>query len=115
MDRWCDDRANRRLHRTLRRRPIDLLAQEREAMRPLPKRPPDTARRWVLRVSPDPHLRFDTNDYSLAPGLVGRRVEVRVDPHQVTAMALDTGEVACRHRRCSRAIARSPRSSTPAR
>ena len=28
---------------------------------------PDTARRWVTRVPPDPHLRFDTNDYSLDP------------------------------------------------
>jgi len=100
LDRWFDERANRRLHRTLRRRPIDLLAEEREAMRPLPERPPDTERRWVLRVPPDPHVRFDTNDYSLDPRLVGRRVEVRVDPEQLTAVALDSGELACRHQRC---------------
>ena len=61
---------------------------------------PDTARRWVIRVPPDPHLRFDTNDYSLDPALVGRRVEVRIDQRQVTAVALDTGEIACRHARC---------------
>ena len=60
---------------------------------------PDCARRWVTRVAPDPYLRVDTNDYSLDPGLVGRRVEVIVDQRQVTAVALDTGEVACRHRR----------------
>ena len=70
LDRWFDERANRRLHRTLRRRPLDLLAEEREVMRPLPERPPDTERRWVLRVPPDPHLRVDTNDYSLDPRLV---------------------------------------------
>ena len=52
--------------------------EERELMAPLPAAAPDTDRRWVLRVPPDPHLRFDTNDYSLDPGLVGRRVEVRV-------------------------------------
>lgn len=62
---------------------------------------PDTARRWVTRVSPDPHLRIDTNDYSLDPRLVGRcrRVEVRVDQRHVRAVVLDTGEIACDHAR----------------
>ena len=46
-----------------------------------------------------PHLRFDTNDYSLDPGLVGRRVEVRVSQRELLAVALDTGELACRHQR----------------
>ena len=49
-------------------------------MAPLPAELPDTDRRWVLRVPPDPYLRFDTNDYSLDPGLVGRRVEVARRP-----------------------------------
>jgi hypothetical protein len=53
----------------------------------------------VLRVPPDPYLRFDTCDYSLDPGLVGRRVEIRVDARQITAVTLDTGEIACRHAR----------------
>jgi hypothetical protein len=68
-------------------------------MAPLPAEMPDTARRWVARVPPDPHLRVDTNDYSLDPVLVGRRVEVIVDQRHVTAVVLDTGEVACRHAR----------------
>jgi hypothetical protein len=68
-------------------------------MAPLPPAMPDTTRRWVTRVPPDPHLRFDTNDYSLDPSLVGRRVEVRIDQRSVTAVALDTGEIACRHAR----------------
>jgi transposase len=97
LDGWFEQRANRRLHRTLRRRPVDLLAEEREALRALPERAPDTGRRWVLRVPPDPHVRVDTNDYSLDPALVGRRVEVTVDQQAVTAVALDTGELACRH------------------
>jgi len=54
----------------------------------------------VTRVPPDPHLRFDTNDYSLDPNLVGRRVEVRASQRQITAVALDTGELAARHERC---------------
>ena len=52
-----------------------------------------------MRVPPDPHLRLDTNDYSLDPALVGRRVEVICDQRTVTAACLDTGEAACRHAR----------------
>ena len=69
-------------------------------MRSLPAHEPDTDRRWVVRVPPDPHVTFDTVDYSLDPGLVGRRVEVRVSQREVIAVALDTGELACRHERC---------------
>ncbi len=65
----------------------------------LPAQMPDTARRWATRVPPDPYLRIDTNDYSLDPRLVGRRVEVRVDQHEIRAIVLDTGEVACQHAR----------------
>ena len=60
---------------------------------------PDCDRRWVLRVPPDPYLRFDTCDYSLDPRLVGRRVEARVTDREILAIALDTGELACRHAR----------------
>jgi transposase len=99
LDGWFDQRANPRMHKTLRCRPSDRLAEERAVMAPLPTAPPDTDRRWVLRVPSDPYLRFDTNDYSLDPGLVGRRVEARVSEREVGAVALDTGEQACRHPR----------------
>jgi transposase len=98
LDAWFT-KINARTHKTLRERPADRLRVEREVMAPLPATMPDTALRWVIRVPPDPHLRVDTNDYSLDPALVGRRVEVRVDQREVTAVALDTGEVACRHAR----------------
>jgi transposase len=98
LDAWFL-KANARTHKTLRARPIDRLVEEREVMRPLPEREPDLDRRWMLRVAPDPHLRFDTNDYSLDPNLVGRRVEVRVSQREVIAVARDTGELACRHER----------------
>jgi transposase len=99
LDRWFDERANARVHKTLRCRPVDRLADEREMMRPLPQEPPDVDRRFVTRVPPDPYARVDSNDYSLDPELVGRRVEVRVSQREVTAVCLDTGEAACRHQR----------------
>jgi transposase len=99
LDAWFDERANPRMHKTLRCRPIDRLIEERAVMAQLPERPPDTDRRWVLRVPPDPYLRFDTCDYSLDPRLVGRRVEARVTDRELLAVALDSGELACRHPR----------------
>jgi hypothetical protein len=98
LDAWFE-KANARTHKTLRARPVDRLLEEREVMRALPESEPDLNRRWVLRVPPDPHVRFDTNDYSLDPNLVGRRVEVRVSQRELMAVALDTGELACRHER----------------
>jgi transposase len=98
LDAWCD-KVNQRVHRTLRCRPIERLESERERMRPLPARLPDSDRRFVIRVPQQPYLRFDTNDYSLDPRLAGRRVEVRVSQAELTAVALDSGELACRHRR----------------
>ena len=99
LDDWFV-KANARRHKTLRARPVDRLLEEREVMRPLPDHEPGLDRRWVVRVPPDPHVRFDTNDYSLDPNLVGRRVEIRASQHEIIAVALDTGELACRHERC---------------
>ncbi len=98
LDDWFQ-KANARAHRMLRARPIDRLAEEREQMRDLPEVQPDTARRWVTRVPADPYLRFDTNDYSLDPMLVGQRVEVRATQREISASALNTGALACAHER----------------
>jgi transposase len=99
LDRWFAERANSRIHRTLRAVPAERLAEERKLMRALPQPMPELDRRFVIRVPAQPYLRFDTNDYSLDPRLAGRRVEVRISQAEVSAVALDTGEVACRHRR----------------
>ncbi len=99
LDRWFSDRANARTHRTTGAVPAERLASEREAMRPLPERMPPTARRFALRVPPQPFLRLDTNDYSLDPRFAGRRVEVRASQREIVAVALDGGEIVCHHRR----------------
>ena len=99
LDRWFNERANLRFHRTLRCRPIDRLAEELTVMRPPPERMPDVDRRLVTRIAPDPYVRVDTNDYSLDPRLVGRRVELRISQREILAACLDTGGLACRHAR----------------
>lgn len=98
LDGWCD-RVNQRVHRTIRAVPAERLVAERERMRPLSARLPDNDRRFVTRVPQQPYLRIDRNDYSIAPVFAGRRIEVRVGQEFVTAAVLDTGELACRHRR----------------
>jgi transposase len=98
LDRWCD-RVNRRVHRTIRAVPAERLLVERDRMRPIPVGLPDVDRRFVRRVPAQPYLRVDRNDYSIDPAFAGRRVEVRVSQSEVIAAVLDTGELACRHRR----------------
>ena len=98
LDGWCE-RVNRRVHRTIRAVPVERLLWERARMRAVPDRMPDVDRRQVIRVPAQPYLRVDRNDYSIDPSFVGRRVELRVSQEHVTAVVLDTGELACRHRR----------------
>jgi hypothetical protein len=114
LDAWFA-RANARTHKTLRARPIDRLTDELAVMAPLPAAMPDIARRWVTRVPPDPHLRVDTNDYSLDPALVGRRVEVRVDQRGSPPSRWTPARSPAATRASSLGTARSPRWSTPAR
>jgi hypothetical protein len=97
LDGWCE-KVNGRVHRMTRAVPAERLIQERQRMRSLQSMP-DVDRRFVWRVAQQPYLRFDRNDYSLDPRFAGRRVEVRVSQREVVAVVLDTGELACRHRR----------------
>ena len=98
FDGWCD-KANQRMHRTVRAVPAERLVEEQERMRPLPPVLPDCDRRMVVRVAQQPFVRIDRNDYSIDPSFAGRRVELRVSQTEITAVVLDTGEIACRHRR----------------
>src|SRR4051812_26413924 len=98
FDGWCE-KVNQRVHRSVRAVPAERLIEERARMRPLGQVLPDSDRRMVVRVPQQPFLRIDRNDYSIDPGVAGRRVEVCVCQREVTAIVLDTAELACRHRR----------------
>ena len=67
--------------------------------RPLGRVAVDTDKRQVIRVAQQPLVRVDRNDYSIDPAFAGRRVEVRVSQREITAVVLDTGELAARHNR----------------
>jgi len=98
LDGWCK-RVNGRVHRTTRAVPAERLLQEQGRMRPPPAAMPDCDRRIVVRVPQQPFVRVDRNDYSIDPAFAGRRVELRVSQTEIVAVALDTGELACRHQR----------------
>jgi transposase len=91
-------KANQRIHATTRVRPADALWEDRGSMLGFPPVLPDPSWRFSTRLPRDHYVRVDTNDYSVNPRFVGRRVEVRVtlDEVQVTCDGVDVG----RHQRC---------------
>jgi transposase len=91
-------RANMRIHATTKQRPADAIFEDRGAMLPFPPVLPDPSWRFSVRLPRDHFVRVDTNDYSVNPRFVGRRVDVRVTLDEVV-VACDSTEVA-RHRRC---------------
>jgi transposase len=91
-------KANNRIHATTKVRPRDASWEDRGAMLVFPPVLPDVAWRFSTRLPRDHYVRVDTNDYSVNPRFVGRRVEVRVDLDEVV-VTCDGTEVA-RHRRC---------------
>jgi len=52
-------------------------------MMALPPVPPQVGWRKSLRLPRDHYVRLDSNDYSVHPGVVGRRIEVHADLDRV--------------------------------
>src|SRR3954471_664909 len=90
--------ANARQHRALGCRPVDRLEADRAAMLPLPPVAPTVGWRTSLRLPRDHYVRLDSNDYSVHPAAVGRRVEVAADLDTVTVSC--AGRQVAAHRRC---------------
>jgi transposase len=76
-------RANRRRKRSLGCAPADRIAADRAAMLTLPPVPPTTGWEHTLRLPRDHYVRLDSNDYSVHPSAVGRRILVRADLDRV--------------------------------
>jgi hypothetical protein len=72
-------KANARVVRTIKARPVDLLDADRAAMLPLPPVAPAVG--WVnrVRLGRDYYVRVDSNDYSVDPNVIGRFVDVHAD------------------------------------
>jgi transposase len=91
-------RANQRHHRRLGCRPVDRWQADRAAMVPLPPIAPQTGWRTSLRLPRDHYVRVAGNDYSVDPGVVGRRVDVVADLDRVQVLC--QGRQVADHERC---------------
>jgi transposase len=76
-------RANTRRHRALGCRPADRVDADRAAMIALPPVPPVVGWHHSIRLPRDHYIRLDSNDYSVHPAVIGRRIEVAADLHRV--------------------------------
>jgi transposase len=91
-------KANHRIHATTKVRPAQAAYEDRGAMLSFPPVLPEVSWRFSTRLPRDHYVRVYTNDYSVNPRFVGRRVEVTVTLDEIVASCEGT-EVA-RHRRC---------------
>lgn len=71
--------VNTRIRRALGCAPADRIAADRAAMLPLPPVAPATGWRHATRLARDHYVRLDSNDYSVHPAVIGRRIEVVAD------------------------------------
>ena len=91
-------RANTRRHRVLGCRPADRRDADRAAMLELPPVAPVVGWRAATRLPRDHYVRLDSNDYSVHPAVIGRKVEVSADLDQVIVTC--QGKVVATHVRC---------------
>ena len=89
--------ANRRVVRTIKARPVDLIDVDRAAMLPLPPVVLHLGWRNQVRLGRDYYVRVDTNDYSVNPTAIGRVVEVAADLDRVRVRM--SGRIVAEHER----------------
>jgi transposase len=94
--------ANTRPKRVLGCAPADRITADKAAMLTLPPVAPVTGWRSSARLARDYYIRLDSNDYSVHPSVIGRRIEIAADLHRVTVLCDgrlvgDHGRVWARH------------------
>jgi transposase len=89
--------TNTRTRRALGCAPADRIGADRAAMLALPPVAPAVGWCASVRLPRDHYVRLDSNDYSVHPGVIGRRVLVRADLDRVQAFS--DGELVADHER----------------
>ena len=96
-DTWAAEVAFARYHRRVGARVGDAWTVERGFLGRLPDPLPDVDQYREVRVTKDGFCRVGDADYSLPPGLSGRRVQVRASQQEV--IIFSEGHQVARHRR----------------
>lgn len=78
--------VNTRPRRVLGCAPTDRITADRAGMLTLPPVAPATGWRSSTRLPRDHYVRLDSNDYSVHPSVIGRRIEVIADLDRVRAL-----------------------------
>ena len=89
--------ANGRRKRSLGCAPTERIAADKASMLTLPPVAPATGWRASTRLPRDYYVRIDSNDYSVNPAVIGRRIELVVDLDRVKAFC--DGRVVADHQR----------------
>ena len=84
LQTWLTTKAVLRSHRTLGCRPIERFDADRSAMLTLPPGMPLPGWRTSIRLPRDHYVRVASNDYSVDPVAIGRRVDLHADLNTVT-------------------------------
>ena len=79
---WVDT-VNSWRRRPPRPSPVDLIGVDALAMRPLPAKPSSIGWRQLINVGPHPFICFDSNEYSVPPGMIGHTIELVVNSSKV--------------------------------
>jgi transposase len=96
LQQWLQ-MVNGRRRRVLGCAPTDRIGADRQAMLSLPPVAPATGWRNATRLARDHYIRLDSNDYSVHPGVIGRRIEVTADLDRVRVFC--EGKVVADHER----------------
>ena len=79
---WRDTVANVRLHGETHRKPIDLFAEEKPRLKPLPILPCDGAVVRPIGANACCHVIFDTHRYSVPHLYASQKITLKLDPDQ---------------------------------
>jgi transposase len=98
--------VNGRQRRALGCAPTERIGADRAAMVPLPPVAPTTGWRASTRLARDHYVRLDSNDYSVHPAVIGRRVETVANLNRVQVfcdgrLVADHARVWARHQTLS--------------
>ena len=95
---WLDEVANVRIHGRTRRRPVDLFATERPALKPLAAPPYDAAVIRPVRANRQFRVTVDTNTYSVPAEYAGAALTLKLYPDGLCLYHQD--KLIARHVRC---------------